>query len=215
MGFDSNHRALRASLPLLLIGFVLLASATALYAVPAADALRPLVERLRLELFATIAGALGSGLMLVGAAQIARAKIAGRYSLSLLAFFTLWLGEFTLRAWSLTSPAEHFDLLVLRLALAAGAMIALSSGMLWIWDHNAPAEQRATWRRTRGLFVLQLLALPALALYGSSPGPGAPSAPAAALWLAFSLPYLHLFLSLRRSVRGVSSRESVADFLRH
>ena len=107
MGFDSNRRALRASLPLLLGGFLLLAVAAALVAVPSADALRPLVERLHLDLAATVVGALGSGLMLVGAAQIARAKIAGCYSLWLLAFFALWLGEAGHGAARLMAPAPE------------------------------------------------------------------------------------------------------------
>jgi hypothetical protein len=209
MAFDSNRRALRTSLPLILGGFGLLVLAAALFAIPSADLLQPLSERLRLRLVASVTGALGSGLMLVGAAQIARAKIAGCYSLSLLAFFGLWLGEFTLRIWTLAGPGERFDLLLLRLILAACAMVALSTGMRWIWG-DTPRGLLATWRRTRGLFLLQLAVMPALALYGTGAGPATPNA---ALWLAFAVPYLHLFVSLRRSVRGVSSRESVADFL--
>lgn len=220
MGFDSNRRALRASLPLLLGGFALLAIATALVAVPAADLLRPLVERLQFETLSAVLGALGSGLMLVGAAQLARAKIAGRYSLALLAFFALWLGEFLVRAWMMASVEARFDLLLLRLLLAACSMVALSTGMTWIWDRNAPRNLLVSWRRTRGLFLFQLVVAPALALSGVVTAGGAGgdgthelNTMGAALWLAFIIPYAHLLASLRRSVIGVSQRESVAEFL--
>lgn len=212
MVHDSNRRALRNSLPLLLGGFLLLALAAALISVPAADVLRPLTARLHLATIATVCGALGSGLMLVGAAQLAQARIAGRYSFSLLAFFALWLGEFVTRAWMLATPGEHYDLLLLRLILAGSAMIALASGMIWIWDRNEPPARLATWRRTRGLFLLQLVITPLLALLDGGPGSGAANW-TAVLWLLFAVPYAHLFVSLRRSVAWVSRRESVAELL--
>ena len=58
---------------------------------------------------------------------------------------------------------------------------------------------------------------PALALTGVAPSPTGPAPElntlSAALWLAFAVPYAHLLVSLRRAVRGVARRESVAEFL--
>ena len=97
------------------------------------------------------------------------------------------------------------------------AMVALSTGMLWVWDRDPPREQLVTWRRTRLLFLLQVVVGPALALMSLASG-GEAAAPtlntmSAALWLAFATPYVHLLISLRSSVRWVARRESVAEFL--
>jgi hypothetical protein len=193
MAHETSQRALRAALPPLFAGFFLLAVSVGLWAWPSQPAL---VARA-----APILGAVGSGLMLVAALTLARIRLAGRPVPPFTVFFALWLGELALRLWTLASDADPFGLLAARLPLAA-----MAAGMLRVW----PAGR--TWSVTRALFLLQLLGLAGIALLGAPEGGAGPTLRAVA-WIGFVLPYAHLVVSLRRTVRWVAAKESVAEIL--
>ena len=198
MAHETSQRALRAALPPLFAGLLCLALSLGLWALPAlpglASALPPVI------------GAVGSGLVLVAALTLARTRLAGRPVPPFTVFFAFWLGELTLRLWSVTTAADPFPLLAARLPLAALAMVALATGMRRVWPKGR------SWSVTRALFVLQLLGLAGIALLGAPEGDASATLRAAA-WLGFVAPYAHLLVSLRRTVRWLAARESVAEIL--
>ena len=198
MVHETSQSALRAALPPMLAGFLCLAASVGAWALP------PAAGRV-----SAVLGALGSGSVLVAALALVRIRVAGRPVPWLTVFFALWLGELALRLWTMASPtswSDPYTVLAARLLLAALAMAALATGMRRVW----PAGR--TWSRTRALFGLQLLGLAGIALLGE---PGRAAAPSflAAAWLGFVAPYAHLFVSMRRTVRWVSARESVSEIL--
>jgi len=194
MAQETSQRELRAALPALFAGFLCLAVSVGLGALPWAP-----------DLASAVIGAVGSGLLLVAALTLARTRLVGRPVAPFTIFFALWLGELTLRLWTLATGTDPFPLIAARLPLAALAMVALASGMLRVWPEGR------TWSATRALFVAQLLGLAGIALLGL-PGEVSPALRAAA-WLGFVSPYAHVLASLRRTVRWLARRESVAEIL--
>ncbi len=231
MTADTNRRALRAALPWLFVGFLLLTFQVALWLIDRASPGRFLVGRA-----SVVCGFLGSAAFLVGILQLARALIRARPSLALFAAVLLWLGELALRVYSSASgavdaagaPAERAAPraeLGARLVLVASAMIALCSGMIWIFGSGSPSAPRSIWRGTRRLFVAQLCAYSSLCvaalvhdrgLYevfedirARVPlGLGWPL-----VWLVFALPFAALFLALKQTVAHAARRQSVAEIL--
>jgi hypothetical protein len=194
MAYSTAQRALRSALPPLFGGLALLAVSVVLFTTwPGVPA--------------SVIGALGSGLLLIGAWQLARARVEGAASFALVAFFWLWLGELVLRLWTFAGAGDPVRLLVLRAVLAAAALVGLSTGLLGIWRDGD------TWDRTRALFVFQLACIGAAFLVGL-PGAGGDNPTVQAVsWVIFVGPYAHLLFSLRRTARWVAARESVAEIL--
>lgn len=232
---DTNRRALRAALPWLFVGFLLLTASIGLWLIDqVSDDLW--LASLPIRRAHVVCGFLGSAAFLVGMIQLARALIRARPSLALLAAVALWLGEFGLRVHSVVSvpvdaaggPVESAaprGELGARLLLAAGAMVALCSGMIWIWGSGSPRAPRAIWRGARRLFLAQLCAYSSLyvaAFFHDRGlfevfedvrarvplGLGWPLT-----WLVFALPFAALFLALKQTVAHAARRQSVAEIL--
>jgi hypothetical protein len=232
---DTNRRALRAALPWLFVGFLLLTFSIALWLLDQVPEDHWLAA-LPIGRANVVCGLLGSAAFLVGMIQLARALIRSRPSLALLAAVALWAVELVLRIHSAVSspvdaagaPIESTEPrgeLGARLLLAAGAMIALCSGMIWIWGSGSPRAPRAIWRGARRLFLAQLCAYSSLyvaalvhdrGLYevfedvrARVPlGLGWPLT-----WLVFALPFAALFLALKQTVAHAARRQSVAEIL--
>jgi hypothetical protein len=232
---DTNRRALRAALPWLFVGFLLLTFSIALWLVDQAPAEHWLAA-LPIGRANVVCGFLGSAAFLVGMVQLARALIRSRPSLALLAAVLLWAIEFALRIHSAVTTSvdaagapvdapEPSGELGARLVLAAGAMIALCSGMIWIWGSGSPRAPRAIWRSARRLFIAQLCAYSSLYVAASVHargfyevfedvrsrvplGLGWPL-----VWLVFALPFAALFLALKQTVAHAARRQSVAEIL--
>jgi len=223
MGYDSNRMALRGALPGLVAGFAFLGISVGVPALLSAPSLAGLAQTLRVEGFCRAAGVIGSTALLVAAVQLARARIGGRYGYAMIAFLALWAGELAFRLASFLELADTSRLAALRLLIAAAAMVALSTGMLWIWDRSGPRAHRRSWTLTRRLFLAQLaaliLAVASGRIWAREPGRGLEVIIAdhvllfAVAWLVFAVPYAHLFLSLRRSIRLVSRPRTVSDIL--
>jgi hypothetical protein len=210
-GHDTRRRALRSALPALLVGFMVWMASVGIHALAGIDFARSLAERLALERVAAVVGALASGIVLVGAAQLARARLTNRPIPSALAFFALWLAELVLRLWMLATGEESFDVLALRVLLANLAMVSLSRAMLVI--HPTAGRAPRSWLLTQRGFGLQLC-LGVLLAIALRTGLLAPSAPlSAALWLLLIAPYVHAYLSLQRTARELAATETVAEFL--
>ena len=219
MSTATNRRALRAGIPWLTAGFVVLLASVGLRVLEAVPGLGWAASPTAAGA-ARAAGALGSGLVLVGAALLARARVFGHHVGALLAFFGLWLGELVLRLWTLASGADPAGVVAARVVLAGAAMAALATGMLGVWERAEPPRRvRDSWLVTRRLFGVQLAACAAVPLAVWLAGEslegqvGRPGLVAIAAWLAFAAPYAHLILSLQRSTRWVLRPESVAEIL--
>lgn len=232
---DTNRRALRTALPWLFVGFLLLTFSIGLWLVDLVPADHWLAI-LRLGRAGSACGFLGSACFLVGLLLLSRAWIGARPSLALLSALALWMTEFALRVYSAaSSPVDAADstdvpsapeaAVGLRLIVASGAMIALCSGMIWIWGHHSPRAPRAIWRSTRWFFSAQLLSI--LSLYVASfvhsrsvhvvfeelrasvpLGLGWP-----VVWLVFAGPFVCFFVALKETVAHTARRQSVADIL--
>jgi hypothetical protein len=202
MAHETSQRALRAALPPLFAGFFFLALSVGLWAWPS----QPELVSRAAPILGGVLGAVGSGLVLVAALTLARIRLAGRPVPPFSIFFALWLGELALRLWTLASDSDPFGLLAARLPLAALALTAMAAGMLRVWPRGR------TWSLTRGLFLLQLVGLLWIALLGAPGGDASPTLRSLA-WIGFVLPYAHLIVSLRRTVRWVTAKESVAEIL--
>lgn len=233
---DTNRRALRAALPWLFVGFLLLAFSIGLWLVDLAPA-DHWIAGLGLGRANAACGFLGSACFLVGMLHLSRALIGSRPSLALLAALVLWMAEFALRVYSSTSTPVDAAAgasgavvgprveLGARLILAAAAMIALCSGMIWIWGGSSPRAPRAIWRSTRWLFTAQLLAY--LSLYFAAlvhtrgvhdvfdeVRAGVPLGLGWSLvWVVFAGPFAALFVALKQTVTHSARRQSVADIL--
>jgi hypothetical protein len=201
MAYESSRRALRGAILPILGGFLLMIVSVALWAAS--------TDVRAIEVAAQIVGALGSGVLLMGALHLARASIDGRPSAWLLAFFVFWLAELALRLWTMAGVEDPVRLRAVRILIGAAAMVSFASGVRRIWPEGR------TWSVTRWLFALQLTAVAGLTLTGV-PAPGeslAAQSFKAAAWLAFALPYAHLILSIRRTVRWLSGGDTVAEIL--
>jgi hypothetical protein len=223
MGYDSNRKALRGALPGLVSGFALLGISVGVPALLSAPFLAGLARTLRVEAICRGMGVIGAALLLVAAVKLSRARISGRYGYALLLFLALWAAELAFRLASFLELADTSRLAAARLVIAAAAMVALSTGMLWIWDRSSPRWHSRSWILTRRLFMVQLaalvLAVASGRIWAREPGRGLEAILAdhmlflAAAWLIFAAPYAHLFLSLRRSIRLLSRPRTVADIL--
>ena len=214
---DSNLQALRAGLPWIFLGFLGLAMSMGVWL------LAPGSERGAIVTTSHTMGAVGSGLFLLGLLQFARARVARRFSGYLVFAFVAWLVEFTLRLNELVR--EGFDVSALRWLAAASSCAALSRGAIWLWDRNVPKFQRETWRTTGRLFAVQICAsvslwiasvandLSALEVYWHIIDAIPLGFGEALVWLIFAGPYVHLFVSIRRTARCVDSRVSVTEML--
>jgi succinate dehydrogenase hydrophobic anchor subunit len=199
--YESSRRALRGATLPLLGGFLLMIVSIGLW-----------VASTGIEAVGTLSnvlGALGSGVLLMGALRLARVSIAGRPSFWLIGFFLFWLGELVLRLWALAGVEDPLRLRAIRILIGAAAMICLSSGVRKIWTDGV------TWSATRWLFALQITAVAGLTVSGV-PKPSDSllgQTIQAAIWLAFAVPYAHVILSIRRTVRWLSGSDTVAEIL--
>ncbi len=232
---DTNRRALRAALPWLFVGFLLLTFSIALWLVDQAPS-EHWVAALPLGGANAACGMLGSAAFLVGMLLLARALIRSRPSLALITALVLWIGEFALRVVSsVSSSVDAAGISVerevpraelgARLVLAAGAMIALCSGMIWIWGSGSPRAPRPIWRGARRLFIAQLCAYSSLYVAALVHGRGLyevfedvrSRVPLGLgwplVWLVFALPFAALFLALKQTVAHAARRQSVAEIL--
>jgi hypothetical protein len=180
------------------------------------------VGGLRIELVAAALGALAAGLVLLGSAQLATARVSNRRVPSALSFFALWTAELVLRLWSLASGlgdglGSGFGVLALRILLAGLAMLCFARAMRVITAEGGRRAPLATWVTTGRWFAAQL-ALGAALWLALGAGVLAPSVRAsgsfgALLWLVLAAPYAHAYLSLQRTVRHVAATETLAEIL--
>lgn len=228
---DTNRRALRAALPWLFVGFLLLTASVGLWVLDHAQ-----LGALAIGRANVVCGLLGSAAFLVGMIQLARAMIRARPSLALIAAVALWAVELALRfhsaVWpsvdAAAAPPERVEPraeLGAELVLAAAAMIALCSGMLWIFGSGSPRAPRPIWRGTRQLFMAQMCAYSSLALAAWWHGRGLYEVfedvrariPLGLgwplVWLVFAFPFAALFLALKQTVAHAARRQSVAEIL--
>jgi hypothetical protein len=217
MALDTHRKALRGGLPWIVVALCLLAASAAL-----AAGLQPFLASEWVATTGTALGALGSGAMLLGLLQLARARSGGRSSAALLAAFPLWLVEFATRLGSLAlSDSPGSTSLAVRLLAASLAMLCLSRGMLWLFARQNARAQIPPWRLSQALFggfALLLAAALGLARLRAPDGglwPWIESLPAGTVlaWLAFVAPWLALVHAVRRSVRHVARRQTVAEVL--
>src|SRR5688572_29415780 len=209
-GYDTSRRALRSALPALLLGFLIWVASVGLHALAGLDLTQALSERLALARVAAIVGAIAAGLVLAGAAQLARARDANRWIPAALAFFLLWLAEVVLRLTSL-STGDSFELLAVRILLANLAMLCLASAMRRILGGGSRAS--ASWSFSARAFALQLIAGVLLWFFLRADLIGVSGSLAAALWLCLTVPYAHAYLSLQRTARALAASETVAEIL--
>ena len=211
-GFDTSRRALRSALPALLLGFLVWVASVGLHALAGLDLAQALSERLALARVAAIVGAIAAGLVLAGAAQLARARDANRWIPAALAFFLLWLAEVVLRLTSLSiGGPTTFELLPVRILLANLAMLCLASAMRRILGGGSRAS--ASWSFSARAFALQLIAGVLLWFFLRADLIEASATLAAALWLFLVAPYAHAYLSLQRTARALAASETVAEIL--
>ena len=209
-GYDTSRRALRSALPALLLGFLIWVASVGLHALAGLDLTQALSERLALARVAAIVGAIAAGLVLAGAAQLARARDANRWIPAALAFFLLWLAEVVLRLMAL-STGGSFELLLVRILLANLAMLCLASAMRRILGGGSRAS--ASWSFSARAFALQLIAGMLLWFFLRADLIEASATLAAALWLFLVAPYAHAYLSLQRTARALAAAETVAEIL--
>ena len=209
-GYDTSRRALRSALPALLLGFLIWVASVGLHALAGLDLTQALSERLALARVAAIVGAIAAGLVLAGAAQLARARDANRWIPAALAFFLLWLAEVVLRLTSL-STGDSFELLLVRILLANLALLCLASAMRRILGGGSRAS--LSWSFTARAFALQLIAGMLLWFFLRADLLEASATLAAALWLFLVAPYAHAYLSLQRTARALAASETVAEIL--
>lgn len=214
---DSNLQALRSGLPWIFLGFIGLALSLGLWLIS------PGSEQGAFLTTSNTLGAAGSGLFLLGLLQLARGRVARCFSGALLFAFAAWVAEFSLRMTELVS--EDFDGAGLRWLSAALACTALGRGVIWLWDRNVPDSQRETWRRTSQLFAIQICAalslciasathdMSTLAVYRRVTDAIPFGIGVGLVWLIFAGPYVHLYVSVRRTARCVNSRTSVTEML--
>jgi hypothetical protein len=226
MGYESTRRALRAALPPFLFGFLVWILSVGLHLaagwVGGCPAGPGPVGGLRIELVAAALGALAAGLVLLGSAQLATARVSNRRVPSALSFFALWTAELVLRLWSLASGlgdglGSGFGVLALRILLAGLAMLCFARAMRVITAEGGRRAPLATWVTTGRWFAAQL-ALGAALWLALGAGVLAPSVRAsgsfgALLWLVLAAPYAHAYLSLQRTVRHVAATETMAEIL--
>jgi hypothetical protein len=215
-GDHTTPRALRAALPALLLGFLVWVASVALHVLAGLDLAQALSERLALGRVAAIVGAVAAGVVLAGAAQLARARSNNRWIPAALGFFLLWLAEVVLRLWSLAlgGPATS-ELLAARILLANLAMLCLASAMRRILAGPGGGAGRAaaSWSFTARAFALQLVAGVLLWFFLRADLIQLSGTLAAALWLGLTAPYAHAYLSLQRTAREVAAAETVAEIL--
>ncbi|MCC7014178.1 MAG: hypothetical protein IT454_16590 [Planctomycetes bacterium] len=221
MALETHRRALRTGLPWLVVALILLAPSIVLPA-----CVEPFVSESRLApLLARatqVLGTCGSAVMLFALLQFARARIEGHTSLHLLAAFGAWILELALRLYSLSSEPSASDVvLVLRVTAVALAMCALSGGMLALLRRSQGFAELGPWHLSRALFATFLVGL--TAAFGAARWSSdeldlwawIASWPAGSslAWIAFAAPWVALVHAVRRSVRWVARRQSVAEIL--
>jgi len=217
MALETHRRAIRNGLPRVVAALVLLGLSLAVQA---------LAEPLGLPLplwparAVWAAGALGSGAMLMGLLEFARARVGGRASAQLAAAFLLWSAELALRLYRASlepGTGEVFGLI--ELLCANAAMASLCGGMPWLLRAQRAPREAATWLLPRLLFVLFLLCAGALAAWVRLDGIDLAheldtlSGSAATLWVLFLAPWAALVRSLRAAVRVASRTQSTAEIL--
>ena len=217
MALETHRRALRSGLPRIVAALVLLGLSIAVPALsdPLGVSLPVWAAR---AVWAT--GAFGSGAMLMGLLELARARVAGRASLQLSAAFLLWCAELALRLWRASlEPADGEVEGFLELLCANAAMLSLCGGMAWLLRARLAQREAATWRLPRILFGLLLLMVAVLAVWVRfadlelAPEPATLAAKAVALWLLFLAPWAALVRALRATVRFASRAQSTAEIL--
>lgn len=231
---DTNRRALRSSLPWLFVGYLLLAFSIGLWLLEYASPANLLVE---LDRGAAICGIAGSACIGIGIGHLARAMVSAQPSPALWLALALWIGELVLRVRAFGAPAVAAaegsgaalplppvdPLAGVRLLLASATMIALATGMIWIFGSRMPRAPRDIWRNARRAFAAQVcgyLSLYVAAWWHARSARDVfeevvASVPLgwAIAWILFAGPYAVLFLALKATVRHANRRQSVADIL--
>lgn len=210
----TNRLALRRGLPWTFFGFVLLVLSVGAWV--ATQLARPEGEELgrTAALASQAVGLVGAGLFALGLAAYVRARRHGPGGRWLDLALVLWLAEVGLRVTDLVAPERLAGFApALRLVLVAAAIAALSSWMRALWRDDAARRVYRTWGATRALFLLQLAGLVVLATIPGASGwlPERATLPAA--WIAFALPWVAMYVALRRTMRELSRQTTVADVL--
>jgi len=167
-----------------------------------------------LEVTGRILGLLGAGLFALGLSTFARARRAGPGGRWLDVALILWFAELGLRIVWLVGTEHVADFTAgLRVALIAGAIVALASWMSAVWRNDKVSRVRTSWGVTRIAFLLQIAGV---ALLASVPG-AATWIPErlwfAAVWIAFVAPWVVLYFALRSTMRELGRQHSLADVL--
>jgi hypothetical protein len=217
MALETHRRALRSGLPRIVAALVLLGLSIAAPALAG-----PL--GLALPLWAAravwAAGALGSGAMLLGLLELARARVGGKASAQLGAAFLLWCVELALRLYRASlEPGDGEVLGLIELLSANAAMVCLCGGVAWLLRAQRAQREAATWLLPRVLFGVFLLSAAALAAWvrlgevDLARELDMLSGSATALWILFLAPWAALVRALRAAVRVVSRAQSTAEIL--
>lgn len=234
---DTNRRALRSALPWLFVGYLLLAFSIGFWLL---EYVTPASFVADVDRGAAVCGIAGSACIGVGLVQLARALVSAQPSPALLLAFVFWTIELALRIRAFGTTAQSAPsgagadgaalalppvdpLAGVRLLLACATMIALATGMIWIFGSRMPRAPRDIWRNTRRAFAAQICGY--LSLYVAAWWHArsarvvfeevAASIPLgwAIAWVLFAGPYALLFLALKATVRHANRRQSAAEIL--
>ncbi|MCY3001908.1 MAG: hypothetical protein NTV21_08890 [Planctomycetota bacterium] len=217
MALETHRRAMRSGLPRLVAALVLLGLSLAVPALAEPLGI-PLPLWAARGVWAT--GALGSGAMLMGLLELARARVGGQGSAQLAAAFLLWCAELALRLYRASlEPGEGETVGLVELLCANAAMASLCGGMAWLLRAQRAPREAAIWLLPRVLFVLFLACAAALAAWvrlgdvDLALELDALAGSAATLWVLFLAPWAALVRALRAAVRVASRTQSTAEIL--
>lgn len=207
-----NRMALRRGLPWVFFGF--LALVVSLMAWILEEEIATRFELTTLQVASNILGLFGETLFALGLSAFVRQRRRGPGGRWLDVALVLWLAELGLRAAVLIAPERLMQLSVgVRIGLVAGSLCALASWMRRVWNEDGTRSVVTFWSATRAVFLMQIAGLIVLATV-----PGArellPERFANALiWLLFLVPWIVLYVALRRTMRALSRQLTVSDVL--